>query len=968
MNIGEIISGFKLISNEELKEANSKALLFEHIKTGARLLKLENKDDNKVFGIGFRTPPKNSTGVAHIVEHSVLSGSRKYKTKEPFMDLYKGSLQTFLNAMTFYDKTIYPVASRNKTDFRNLMDVYLDAVFYPAIAEKKEIFMQEGWHYEILEKDEEIRYKGVVYNEMKGAMSSPEDQLQEYVNQGLYPDSIYRYNSGGDPYEIPKLSYEDFIEFHSKYYHPSNSYIYLYGDGDTFEELEYLDSEYLSSFDKIEVDSSIDDQKLFDEKRYSEFEYSTTDEVEGLNRDYLTYSVLTCDILDDSSMISELLKEALIDSDAAPIKKALLDAEICEDVFSLGYPVKQVPFSIAAKNADKNRIKEFEDIIDNELKRLADEGIDKKLLISTLNKFEYNLREASGYPTRGIIYFIEAFRTWLYGESPLEALKYDDVLENLRKGIDEGIYERFIRNNILNNPHKSILSLTPNKGLNDAKDKEQEEELRKFKESLSEEEIDQLISENKKLIEMQLEEDSEEAKATIPKLSLSEINPKLERIPREVFENDGYTLLYHDLFTGGINYLYLVFDMKLVEQEDIPYISVLSELLGSMDTEKRDRVDLASEIYIKTGGIYFSPVVMRDKEDPNNYHPRFYINTKVLGPDFRPAFSLIDEMINETLFDDEKRFGEIIREIKSKIEMSIFQVGNSVVMNRVKSYFDEVSKYNELLRGIDYFNFIQDIEKNLDDSKKHIEKVKSVAKKVFNKDNLIANLTGDRESLTNVQDSMLELINKLPDATGERCKIKISDELKKEGIMSSSNVQYVSKASSLKSTGYKYSGKMAVLSAVLSRGYLHNKIRAMGGAYGAGISIGEYNIATFSYRDPNLKDTVKVYDDIADYLRNIELTKGDLTSYIIGTMGGFNPPMTAMQKGTMDLTMYIQKSSIDIIEDYMREALETEVSDLRGFADMIEKSMGEDYLSVLGNSEKIKENEDLFDNIFNLKK
>lgn len=970
MEIGQVISGFRLVDSKRLDEANSNALLFEHVVTGARLLKLENEDDNKVFGIGFRTPPNDSTGVAHIVEHCVLSGSRKYKTKEPFMDMYKTSLQTFINAMTFPDKTIYPVASRNAADFRNLMDVYLDAVFYPIIGEKKEIFMQEGWHYELLGKDEPITYKGVVYNEMRGAMSAAEDQVQEFSNQALFPDNIYRFNSGGEPYDIPKLSYEDFVDFHKKYYHPSNSYIYLYGDGDTASELEYIETEYLSAFDRLEIDSSVEAQLKFDEKRYSSFEYSTTDDVEGKESDYLIYGVVTGDTLEgETRMMTEILKEALVDSDAAPIKRALIDAGIGEDIFSMGYSAKDIPFVIAAKNTSKERVSEFESIIEDTLKKLVKDGMDKKLLTSTLNRFEYNLREASGYHTRGIIYFIEAFNSWLYGETPLLALSFNKMLEKLRSGIDTGAYEEFIEKRILNNSHKTIVDVVPNVGLNELKDAEVVKELEEYKKSLSEAEIDELIAENEALIEMQLAEDSEEAKATIPKLSLSEINEHLERTPREIIELDGSKVLYNEVFTAGINYASFLFDISHIDPKDVAYVALLSEMLGSMDTEKRDYTDLASEIYIRTGGIRFGISVFNDRKNDGVFYPKFMVSTKILGDDFSDAVELIEEIALETKLKDEKRFKEIVREIKSQIDMSIYNSGQAVTMARLKSYFDSSSAYSEKISGIDFYFTIQDIEKQMEENVDvYIEKLAEVYKKVFNPNGLVMNIIGDRKALDSFLKSGEDFVKKLDSTVYEPANLNIIADSKNEGIKSSANVQYVSKGSPLKSIGYEYDGKMSVLSSFLSRGYLHNTIRAMGGAYGAGITINNRSIATYSYRDPNLVETIKAYDEMPEYLENIELSQEDLTGFIIGTMSTFDPPRTAVQKGAQDLRMYLENLEIEEIEKYMNEALSTKVEDIKEYAKMIKSAMDENYLCVLGATDTISKNEKLFDNTINLKK
>lgn len=960
--------GYKTIEDKEIPEIGSRAILLEHIKTGARVLKLKNDDDNNVFGIGFKTPPNDSTGVAHIVEHCVLSGSRKYKTKEPFMDVYKGSLQTFLNAMTFGDKTIYPIGSRNDKDFENLMDIYLDAVFYPAIDSKPEIFMQEGWHYDIKDKDDPIEYKGVVYNEMKGAMSTPEDQVYEFIDQANFPDTIYSHNSGGDPYAITDLSYESFVDFHKKHYHPSNSYIFFYGDRDLEKDLEYLDKEYLSSFEKEELNIEIPYQEAFEKKRYENYEYSTSDELEGLDRDYLAYSIVTGDILDGKTdLMTSILLEALVDSGAGPIKKALLDAKIGEDVFGMTSSIRQIPFTIICKNTSSTRINEFEGIIETCLENLVANGIDKKLLLSTLNKFEYSLREATGFHTRGIIDFIRSFDTWLYGDSPIKALEFSKNLEELREGIDEGIFEKFIEERILNNNHKTIISVLPNLNLNERRDEEVREKLKDYKESLSDESIEALIDLNEKLEHMQLTEDSPEAKATIPSLDLEDVDAKLREIPREKLDSS-IDNIYHDIFTGGINYLNYVFDISHINVDELGYAALLTELLGSMDTNRRNYIDLINEVYMNTGGINFSINAFNDANS-DAFYPKLIVSTKYLDGGAAEADAIALEIITGTKLDSIKRYKDLVKEIKSRYEMNLYQNGSAIVMSRARSHVDKSAKYGEYISGLDFFYFIQDLENKLEEeAADQLVKLKEVYEKLFTGNNLILNITGSRDEAKEVLSLAEDGLNKLRKVSYEKADLVFKYIAKNEGIKSSSNVQFVSKAAKLSEIDGVYNGKMAVLSQVLSKGYLHNHIRAKGGAYGAGISIGKRTLATYSYRDPNLEETIKVYDNMGDYLRNIDLDENDLKNYIIGTVSGFNPPYTPRSMGFEDLSRYITGRKLEELEKLLEEALSTNLDDLREYGDFLDKAMEENHLVVLGNKEKINMNEDLFETTYNVMK
>lgn len=960
--------GYKFVEEKDIPEIGSKAIVLEHIKTGARVLKLENKDDNNVFGIGFKTPPKDSTGVAHIVEHSVLSGSRKYKTKEPFMDIYKGSLQTFLNAMTFNDKTIYPVASRNDKDFENLMDVYLDAVFYPAMGQKPEIFMQEGWHYDLLDKDDPIEYKGVVYNEMKGAMSAPEDQVSQFIDMSLYPDTIYRHNSGGDPYKIPDLSYEDFNEFHRKFYHPSNSYIFFYGDRDLEKDLAYLDREYLSLFDKEEIRSEIPVQELFEKKRYDNFEYSTSDDLNGLDRDYLGYSVITGDIRDGKTAImTNIVLEALVNSGAGPIKKALLDAKIGEDVFGFSSTYQQVPLSIICKNTSSSRINEFEGIIESTLENLVQGRLDKKLLHSTLNKFEYSLREATGYPTRGVIDYIRSFETWLYGRSPIEALEFDQVLAELRQGIDEGIFEDFIEEKILKNTHKTIISVLPKLGLNEEKDQEVRDKLQAYKDSLSDEAIEGLIRANEKLEEMQLSEDKPEDKATIPSLDLEDVDKVLVEIPRETLGSP-IANLYHDIFTGGINYVDLVFDLAHIGTEDLPYAALITDLFCSMDTNRRDYVDLNKEIYLNTGGIGTYISVYNDAKT-DDFYPKLGVTTKYLDGQAREAIAILIEVLTGTEFESLKRYKDLIKEIKSRYEMNLYQNGAQVVMARSRSHVDKSAKYMEYVGGLDYFNIIQDLEGQMEErAADQLERIRDVYGRLLTSQGLLVNITGAKEEAKEFLAIFYDYLPRFKDEAYPKADLSFKHIGKNEGIKSSANVQYVSKAASMKDLNEEYNGKMAVLAQVLSRGYLHNNIRAKGGAYGAGLSIGRRTLATYSYRDPNLVETIDVYDHMGEYLRNIDLSQEDLKNYIIGTVGKFNPPYTARSMGAEDLSNYLSSRTKEDTERLIAEALETSLEDIKSMADFLDRAMEENRLVVLGSKEKISENENLFDTSYSLMK
>lgn len=969
--LGNNYYGFKLIEETEVKEIQSIARIFTHEKTGAKLLHLENDDHNKVFSIGFRTPPSDSTGVPHIIEHCVLSGSRKYITKEPFMDMVKGSLQTFLNAMTFSDKTLYPVASRNEKDFFNLMDVYLDAVFYPKIYEIPEIFMQEGWHHEIFDEEENIRYKGVVYNEMQGAYSSPERILGENIGKSLYPDTCYQYSSGGNPDIIPELSYEGFLDFHRRFYHPSNSYIYLYGNGNVEKQLKHIDENYLSNFDKAEIHSTIGIQKPFTSRNEIVDYYPISSEENDENRSYLSLNFVLGENTDpEIYLMTSILSQLLVESEAAPLKKALLDEGIGEDIFSVSSGGLQPSFGVVAKNTSPDKKAQFEKVIFETLNNLVENGIDRKLIEACINIVEYDLREASKFPTKGIVYNMISLDSWLYDGDPLVHLQFDKTLNKLKSNMDTSYFENFIKERIINNPHSSLVIIEPKKGLGEEKQRIMEGKLDEYKKSLSPEEIKELIEENNKLKEMQVADDSEEAKATIPKLSIADVEPKAQVIPQKIIKEDKLTILSHNIFTSKIAYVDFYFDISMVEEKLIPYINLLIGLLGKIDTKKRPYSQLANEIYIHTGGIDFDVTCYDQKNSDELYHPKLIVKGKAIGDNITKMMELVSELITQSKIEDKKRIKELFQQMKSRIEMTIFDAGHSVAASRVSSYFSPSKKYMERLKGLDFYWFLSDILETFDSNSEEIlSNLNKVYNMVFSADNLILSFTGDEDDFSLVKANLPIVIDKLNILDFQPIKYGFAEERLNEGILSSANVQYVSKGYNFRRLGFNYNGSMRVLSTILSRDYLHNKIRAQGGAYGAGILLDRTgHIVTFSYRDPNLDRTIQVYDKMADYIDSLNIDEEELTTYIIGTMSQLDPATTPHMKGQIATNRYISKITQEDIQKTRDEVLATKLEDIKAFIPLIDKAMKEDYLCVLGNENMIKDNEKLFNKLVQLKK
>lgn len=966
-----ILSGFLKTDEKPSRETGSQAVFYEHVQSGAKLLHLKNQDAHLAFGIGFRTPPKDSTGVAHIVEHTVLSGSRKFKTREPFMELLKGSMNTFLNAMTYPDMTIYPVSSLNKKDFRNLVDVYMDAVLFPAIYDKKEIFMQEGWHHHILSMEDPITYNGVVYNEMRGAYSSQETNIETQVTRALNQGTTYDNESGGYPYDIPDLTYENFLDFHRKYYHPSNAMIYLYGDVDLEEIFGMLDRDYLSHFEKKAPDSDLVLTPQTPGIRKLKFTYPADETMNDAEHSYLSYAV-TLGRADDAKeyFANLVLNEILVNSESSPLKKALLAKNLGEDIISLSGDNYFMDFGLAVKNTRADRLDEFVAVVESTLQKLADEGIDEKLVLGSLNKTEFRLREAGG-TMKGIIYFIKAMSAWRYDAHPLQNIHFDEVFHSIRESLKDGFFEKIIRDRILENPVKIMAVHQPEANYFAKLDQKVEEKLAAFKASLSEDTLRELIAENEALLAFQTAEDSKEDKATIPHLEKSDIDRKITHIEEEDHQQGAVTILTHPYATSDISYLTLSFAMDGLAREDIVWAEYLSAVLGMADTEHYSYSELNNEINIYTSGISTSPAVFKKKSDPEDYEPRFQISSSAIGDYYGKMAEFMEEMLLRTNFSDTKRIKEILMMLRSDLETGFDYHGHELVMRRVASFFSQPSRYQEELYGVEFYDHLNNLLKNFDDRNEEIQaSLKRAAAAIFTQQNLVVSITAEADRIEAVEQSLTGFLAVLPqDAAPTDGKVKFNLARRKEALTSASGVQYVAKGYNLKLLGYEYSGEMAVLAQILSMDHLHNAIRARGGAYGAGIAIEPSgNVITYSYRDPNLGSTIKAYDAMAEFLSGLLLDEEDVKNYIIGSMTRFNPPIAASNINSLVLARRFSGSTEADIEQRMTEAIETRRERIMAAAEMIDAVMKMDYLSVFGNQEKILAEQELFTEIRPIKK
>lgn len=963
-----VLKNYELVLHQNLKDLKSEGYLLRHKKSGARVLLMENDDENKVFSIGFRTPPEDSTGLPHILEHSVLCGSKNFPVKDPFVELVKGSLNTFLNAMTYPDKTVYPVASCNDKDFQNLMHVYMDAVFYPNIYEHDEIFRQEGWSYNLESEEDSLTYNGVVYNEMKGAFSSPEGVLDRVILNSLFPDTSYANESGGDPEVIPQLTYEQFLEFHSRYYHPSNSYIYLYGNMDMEEKLEWLDKEYLSAFDMLEIDSAIREQKAFDAIKEVEMEYSIASDESEEDNTYLSYNKVIGTSLDRELYLAfQILDYALLSAPGAPLKKVLVESGIGKDIMgSYDNGIYQPIFSVVAKNANIEQKEAFVNIIEETLKQIVKDGMDQKALEAGINYHEFRYREADfgNYP-KGLMYGLQMFDSWLYDdEKPFIHVEAIETFEFLKNQVNEGYFEKLIQTYLLDNTHGAIVVVKPERGRTARMEKELEEALQSYKDSLSKEEITKLIADTKQLEAYQEEPSAEEDMAKIPVLKREDIGREIAPIFNEEKKMDGTPVIYHEIETNGIGYVDLLFDLSGVSEELLPYVGLLQSVLGIIDTENYEYGELFNEINVHTGGIGTSlelyPDVTKVKE--KEFKATFEIKAKALYGQLPIAFRMMQEILTNSKLDDEKRLKEILAMAKSRLQMRFQSSGHTTAALRALSYASPIQMFKDLTNGIGYYEVVKRLEEHFEEEKEVlIRNLQFLTKLLFRPDNMMVSYTAAEEGLDGLEEQIRQLKTHLftEDVKASPCVIHC--EKKNEGFKTSSKVQYVARAGNFIDGGTSYTGALQILKVILSYDYLWQNVRVKGGAYGCMSNFTRIGDGYFmSYRDPNLEKTNEIYEGIVQYLREFSVSERDMTKYIIGTISNIDQPMTPASKGDRSLNLYMNHVTEDMIRQERMEILEATEEDIRALAEVVEAILKSGQICVIGSEEKIEEQKGLF--------
>lgn len=963
------LAEYEILDEHRVEDVQSDGFILRHKKSGARIAILSNNDDNKVFYIGFRTPPEDETGVPHIIEHTTLCGSKKFPVKDPFIELAKGSLNTFLNAMTYPDKTVYPVASCNDQDFKNLMDVYLDAVFNPNITKYEEIFKQEGWHYELTGKDDELKINGVVYNEMKGAYSSPDEVLSSQIYRSLFPDNTYSKDSGGNPEYIPKLTYEAYLDFYHKYYHPSNSYIYLYGDMDVVERLEWLDKEYLSLYDYKKVNSEINKQPAFDEIKNVEAQYSITMDDTQENKTYLSYNRVVGDTLDEMLYQAfDVLDYALVSSPGAPVKQALIDAGIGDDVYgSYDAGILQPVFSFVAKNANASQADEFESIIENTLKEVVKTGINKEALLAGINSSEFKFREADfGQFPKGLLFGLNCLDSWLFDDmKPFIHLECLGTFAKLRKAVDTDYFEKLIQEYLLDNTHGSSVTVKPKRGLGNEREEALAKELSDYKASLSDEEIKKLIEDTEHLKKYQEEPSSDEDLRKLPMLTRADM--KKNAMPFSNIEDEllDVKVVRHDIESNGIDYISFLFDAGDFAQSELGYLGFFTNALGLVSTEKYSYTDLANATNIYTGGISTGTASHPDIKDRNNFVFKFEVKLKVLEKNLDKALELMEQMLLSSDFTDTKRLGELVAQIKARLQANLSSSGHLVAAMRSMSSFSRYALYQDELKGVAFYRSICRIEKELLESPKSVsDKLAAIAKKLFARNRMLISFTGNNEAYGNAKPSLEKVIagfNKMS-AVGNQAEVHFNTA--KEAFIDASQIQYVAKTGDFICEGYEYTGALRLLRVILSYDYLWINVRVKGGAYGCMNTFLRSGESYFvSYRDPNLSDTLDVYDRIPEYIKSFSPDERDMTKYIIGTFSALDTPMNPEAKGSRSLSAYLEGITYEQIQKERNEILNAQPEDIRRLADLVETVLKKDSICVIGNENMIKESAGLFENV-----
>lgn len=958
------IHGFTVLSAEELPEINGDAYVLTHDLSKARLLYLANEDNNKSFSIGFKTPPADDTGVFHILEHSVLCGSEKFPVKEPFVNLLKSSMQTFLNAMTFGDKTLYPVASTNDQDLENLADVYLDAVLHPNIYREKEIFEQEGWHYEVVhdtENNPQVCYNGVVFNEMKGALSDPASVLYDEIQKALFPDTPYAFESGGTPEAIPTLTYERFLEEHKRHYRLDNSYITLYGNLDLERMLKFLNEKYLTPEANLlaaKLANTADGRKADLTPRELPLQKPVI--VKGLQRKMQTAEENSCMgigyVIGHASerrkiIATDILLDAIMGSNEAPLKRALLDANISGDAQAFVADAVQQPFVVLQlRSLKENARKQFNKVVDDTLSMLAKGSLDHALLEASLSRAEFVMREADYGVADGVALSMASLCGWLYDDSMATTyLRYEDDFAALRSAISEGYFEQLIRDVFLDSEHFAEIEIVPCDDILD----ENEQKLSVKSESMSEANFKEIETEVARLRERQEKPDTEEDLAKLPKLGIADIGnapdePAYYYIPKG---EDGAPCIYHSVATNGIAYVYRYFTLSYFNFEELPYLAILGTVLGKLGTTKHSSSEIDTLVNGKLGSLSFFSEFFEDEKDARSLTPMFVAGASALSENIDWLANLPAEVMLETTFEDYDRIKNILEQRKIGMEQHFANAGHASAMARLTSYYLPAGIVREQIGGVDFYRFLVDLINNFESRKVDLAtKLKNISSRLFNRNNMTVSFTGSKSDYENYWDISARIASPDPQNTGS---LEVPEPMiKNEAFIVPTDVCYSALGFDRRQTDYPYSGSWQVAARALSFDYLWNEVRVKGGAYGAGFQTARTGTVRFySYRDPHFTSTIERFKEAPQWLSDYKPTQDELEGYIVATVSGFDTPLKPRALVRRQDGDYFGNRTPESRKKTRQEMIDTTLEEIHALSKPIESIIQNNAVCVFGSKD-----------------
>ena len=951
---------YTLVKQSKIPEINGIAYRYRHNKTGAEVLSIVNDDENKVFSVAFPTLPENANGVAHILEHSVLCGSRKYPVNEPFVELLKGSMYTFLNALTYPDKTVYPVASTNQQDFYNLVDVYLDAVFFPNIS--PEILKQEGWHYEMENAESPLSFKGVVFNEMKGAYSSPERAIYFGSRRSIFPDGLYAVDSGGDPKEITSLNYEYFKKFHETYYHPSNAFVYFYGDDAPDKRLEMLD-EYLSQFEPQPVNREIPLQPRFESPRTEKLVYIAPQDTDISKKSIVTINWL----LDETLVLTErlrfsLLDQVLIGNPASPLWKALIDSGLGDDLSGHGLSgsLREMYFTTGLRGIYPEDAEKVEKVIFDSLRQIVREGLSQNTIEAAMNTMEFRLRENNtGSTPRGLSLMSRILSPWIFGADPIEMLGFENVLSAVKADLaaNPRMFEKMIQKYLIENTHRTRVLLVPDPQLADREAAEETAHLNKIAAALSDDNRNKIINETHLLRDMQNRQDSPEDLAKIPRLKLSDLKQKHTPLPIDILESGKQTMLYHNLFTSGILYFTVGFDLREIPERLLPYLPLFGRSMLEMGTKNEDFVTLSERIGRDTGGISQSPIAYTPKNSRET-SAWLMFDGKTTAAQTGKLLDLLRDVLLLPNFDNRERFRQMALDARSGMESALTNSGHGTVMRRLSACFTQSGRFNEKIGGLSQLIFLRDLVTRIEsDWDSVVADLRAFHDALINRDALICNATIDADHWREIEPQIRAFINDLPQKPVHREPWTTELLTGFEGLSIPAKINFVGKAANIFDSGYTFHGSALVANKLLRTGWLWNRVRVQGGAYGAMCQFNRRSgiITMLSYRDPNHLKTLEIFDQCSEFLRGARINTDELTKSIIGVIGDFDSYELPDEKGNTAMMRYLIGESDDDLQKLRDEILSTTPADFAAYAAALDYFRDNGIVAIAGNESSLQE-------------